>query len=330
MSSQLPDPRTVRSALDLARRAPSLQNSQPWRWRVAATTVHLYGDRERLLAAADPTGRELVISCGAMLHHTRVAFASLGWRTMVHRLPNPAEPDHLAALEFSRMSALDERALRLANAASQRHSDRRPYLPDPVPAELLALLNETARAEHAQLTIAATQAQRRELMVALAQANTEQRCDPGYLAELANWAGRSHVASEGVPATNLRAPDPYGRAVIGRDFSSAGQGTLLGGPVDDGAVLAVLSTQLDDRRSWLQTGEALSAVLLEATAAGLATCTLSQVAESRAARDTVRFGVLGGNGEPQVAVRIGWPVTARFPAPLTGRRAIDEFVDALA
>jgi hypothetical protein len=97
--------------------------------------------------------------------------------------------------------------------------------------------------------------------------------------------------------------------------------------VDDGAVLAVLSTPLDDRRSWLSIGEALSAVLLEATAASLATCTLSQIAECRTARDTVRFGVLVGAGEPQLAVRIGWPVTAEFPAPLTQRRPLTDFVE---
>lgn len=329
MSTQLPDPRTVRSALELAARAPSLNNSQPWRWRIGPATVHLYADGDRRLAATDPTGRELVISCGAILHHARVAFASLGWRADVHRLPNPAEPDHLAAIEFSRNHGFDEAAVRLADAISRRHTDRRPFLPEPVPAASLAALARAAGAEGSKLTIATTQAMRRELVIALAQANTEQRGNSAYQAELAAWAGRSHVAGDGVPATSLRAPDPYHRGVFGRDFSGAGAGTLVSSPVDDGAALAVLSAPMDDRRSWLQTGEALSAVLLEATVAGLATCTLSQIAESRAARDTVRFGVLRGDGEPLVAVRIGWPVTATFPAPLTRRRSVDEFVDAM-
>src|SRR5262249_2185276 len=132
MNSQLPDPRTVRSALELAGRAPSLNNSQPWRWRLAPSSLHLYADFGRQLTARDPSGRELVISCGALLHHVRVAFGSLGWRVRANRLPNPAEPDHLAALEFSRPPEVDEHAVRLANAASTRHSDRRPYLPDRV------------------------------------------------------------------------------------------------------------------------------------------------------------------------------------------------------
>jgi hypothetical protein len=45
------------------------------------------------------------------------------------------------------------------------------------------------------------------------------------------------------------------------------------------------------------------------------------------ARDLVRSGVLAGVGEPQVALRIGWPVTADFPAPLTRRRPFEEIVE---
>jgi nitroreductase len=327
MNSQLPDPRTVRSALKLASRAPSLNNSQPWRWRLAPSSVHLYADFDRQLAVVDPTGRELVISCGAILHHARVTFGSLGWRVLLHRLPNPAEPNHLAALEFSRLSEVDEQAVRLANAASTRHSDRRPYLPDRVPDELLGELVAAAEAEHGSLTVVSSDAHRRELVLALSHVNDTQRTDPAYRAELAAWAGRSQVAKEGVPASSLRAPDPFGRSVLGRDFTPAGPGGLGAAPIDDGAVFAVLSTEKDDRRSWLRAGEALSAVLLEATAAGLATCALSQVSESQVARNLIRSGVLTGVGEPQLALRIGWPVTADFPAPFTQRRPFEEVVE---
>ena len=96
-----PDLDTVRSALELAVRAPSVHNTQPWAWRYTEHSLHLFADRDRALDATDPQGRDLVVSCGAVLHHARVAFAAMGWATTVHRLPNPALPDHLAALEFT-------------------------------------------------------------------------------------------------------------------------------------------------------------------------------------------------------------------------------------
>ena len=95
-----PDAETVRAALALAVRAPSVHNTQPWRWRVGDTTVHLYVDEERGLPHTDPDRRELLISCGAALHHFRVAARSFGWHTVVHRFPNPDEPRHLASVEF--------------------------------------------------------------------------------------------------------------------------------------------------------------------------------------------------------------------------------------
>ena len=328
MNTQVPDHGTVRAAIEIACRAPSLNNSQPWRWRITDHSVHLYADLQRRLPVTDPEGRELSISCGAALHHAQVAFGSLGWRTLVHRLPNPAsEPDHLAALEFSRMTTVDETAVRLAKAAEVRCTDRRPFLPDPVPVALLDDLVAAAEPAGVSFSIARTQEHRRELTVAIAQVNAAQRCDPSYRLELAAWAGRSSVASDGVPSTSLRAPDRLGRSVLGRDFTIASTGYLLAPPLDDGAVLAVLGTAADDPRSWLATGEALSAVLLTATAAGLATCTLSQIAELRVARDVVRSALLAGAGEPQIAVRVGWPVTAVFPGHRTSRRAFDEVVE---
>ena len=56
--------------------APSIHNTQPWRWRVDGSTLDLRAERSRQLAITDPVGRMLAISCGAALHHVRVALAA--------------------------------------------------------------------------------------------------------------------------------------------------------------------------------------------------------------------------------------------------------------
>lgn len=317
-----PDRATVRAALDIACRAPSVHNTQPWRWIVADHSVHLYADRGRQLAVIDHDGRELVISCGAALHHARVAFRALGWRTDVHRLPNPAEPDHLAAIEFAPRTRIDQHILTLVDATTTRRTDRRPYLPDPVSAPLLDQLVGAVLAEGVDLTAVTEPARRRETVVALAHADARQRSNPMYQAEIAEWTGSRVGAVHGVPARNIPAPTVFARGGPGRDF---GRGELeLPPPTDDGALLCLLSTATDGPADWLRTGEALSALLLAATRAGLATCPLSQVTEQRVVRDTIRLAVLHGIGEPQLAVRIGWPVTAEFPGTTTPRRPLDD------
>ncbi|WP_157599681.1 Acg family FMN-binding oxidoreductase [Saccharomonospora xinjiangensis] len=324
-----PDERTRYSALMLACRAPSLHNTQPWRWRIETRSVHLFAERSRRLPAIDPHGRQLIVSCGAALHHARVAFASLGWRTDVTRLPNPALPDHLAALEFGRLAEISPETVRLALAAAHRHTDRRHFLPAPIPAELRDQLVAAAGEEDASLTLADDDEQRRELAVAIRHADSVQHADPAYAAELAEWTGRSDLAEEGIPARNL--PRQGGRGMIRRDFDPEGRGTLEVPPaLDDGAMIAVLSTGGDDERAWLRAGEALSAVLLTATEAGLATCPLSQIAEVGESRDAVRRYVLtDGSGYPQIALRLGWPPSAE-DIPNTYRRALDDVIETAA
>lgn len=319
-----PDPVTMRAALDVACRAPSVHNTQPWRWAVADHSVHLFADRTRQLPVIDHAGRELTISCGAALHHALIAFRGLGWKPITHRLPNPADPDHLAAIEFTPPPHIDPHVLRLVAATALRRSDRRPFLPDPLPEPLLAELVIAALAEEVTCTVLRDPAAHREVVVALAHADATQRANPAYRGELAEWTHSRLGAVQGVPARNVPATAAFPRGVPGRDF---GAGELESPPpLDDGATLCVLSTTVDSGPSWLRVGEALSAITLAATANQLATCTLSQVAEVRASRDLVRRAALGGEGEPQLVLRLGWPVTATFPGPATPRRPLADVV----
>src|SRR6476646_2331232 len=84
-----PAPETVRDAVALACRAPSLHNTQPWKWVFDGVVLHLYSDPARLLPEADPFGRQLLLSCGAVLDHLKVALAVQGWRAYVVRFPDP-------------------------------------------------------------------------------------------------------------------------------------------------------------------------------------------------------------------------------------------------
>jgi len=313
------DHETVRGAVALATRAPSIHNSQPWRWQITEQTVHLYTDLSRWLPATDNDGRDLLVSCGAALHHLRIALAAAGVRTSVQRLPDTAAEEHLAAVEMHPGVNTDA-DLTLASRIPQRRTDRRPFSDWPVPAAFLQQLVRTASDQGAILRVIDDDWVRGELIAAIRQAAAAQGEMPDYRTELDAWSGR-RSGDSGVPAANLPS-EPSTRVETTREFS-AGELEIAPGHESDRAVLAVLGTASDDTLSRLRAGEALSAVLLEATALGLASCPLSQPLEIGSTKQVLRDRVLDGTLSPQLVLRLGWPPVGP-PLPVTPRRAYQE------
>lgn len=326
MDRGLPDDFTVDSAVALAVRAPSVHNSQPWQWRLGDRTLHLYADRERQLAGTDPDGRDLMLSCGAALHHLRVGFAALGWRAEVHRLPNPAEPDHLAAVELHRHEPTQD-DIALAAAIPRRRTDRRRHSSWSVPRGDLELLAKRAADEGAILR-PALDAARYQLAVAIKEAAAAHAADPAYRTELAAWSGR-HTAPDGVPSANAPAQDDTPGALPARAFAEPRLEQPPGASEEDAeTVLLVLSTASDDPMSRLRAGEATSAVLLTATSLGLATSPLTEPLEITDTRRKVQDLVTGGT-YPQMVLRTGWAPINADPLPATPRRNLGDVLRRL-
>ncbi|ETW23419.1 hypothetical protein MGAST_14400, partial [Mycobacterium gastri 'Wayne'] len=126
MNAQFPDAGALRAVLTLATRAPSVHNTQPWRWRVGAASLDLFSEPDMQLHSTDPDGRDLIISCGVALHHCVVALASMGWHAKVNRLPDPDDPCHLATIQVQPHDP-DHAEIALAAAIPRRRTDRRVY-----------------------------------------------------------------------------------------------------------------------------------------------------------------------------------------------------------
>src|SRR3954452_23916125 len=140
----------VDDILENACRAPSVHNTQPWRWHVSGQEILLYADRSRRLEVADPSGRDLLISCGAALHHCQVAAAGLGWSARLSRLPDPSDQDLLAVVTL-RPSSVAPEQVALLRALRRRRTDRRRFDRWPVPDERLRRLAAVGAAWGAQV-----------------------------------------------------------------------------------------------------------------------------------------------------------------------------------
>jgi len=326
MTQTEPRQDVIRDAVALACRAPSLHNTQPWRWTLDGSELHLFADRLRVVLSTDSTGREVLLSCGAALDHLRVAMAAAGWDTLVERFPDPHDPDHVAALKFTPTSIVTDAERKRADAILARRTDRLPFDAPPEWPSMEVRLRLTVIPHHVMTDIVLD---RDRPMLAEASRLTEQlrSCDPSYQTEL-DWWTSPFALADGVPQTALVSDSEAGRVDVARSFPSARRTERRRDIGEDRSKIIVLSTSHEDARSdVLRCGEALSAVLLECTLAGLATCTLTHMTEVAPSRDVIRQ-LMGQAGSPQLLIRIGIaPSDDLQQTPATPRRPLTEVLE---
>jgi len=309
----------ARRLVSLAVRAPSVHNTQPWAWRMRPEGIDLYADQSRRLDAADPAGRNLMISCGAALHHLRVAASASGLHPEVARMPDPADPDLLAQVRFApaplpRTAAADLRAIQ------ERCTDRRRFTSWPVPAERLNLLAQAVEDDGGQAVPVTDVTDRFRVDLMVARAHRLQERDAAIVAEAQRWTDRN--AYDGLPSDHLPA-----RPIVPDRLPSRFDEGLLpddGQEVESGDGVIVVCGDDDSRASWLRAGESLSALWLTAVRDGLSVVPLSQVVEVAETRDALQHQVLGDLAVPLLLVRVGWQPISRSQLEPTPRRPLDD------
>ncbi len=302
----------------------------PGSWCIDGYRLNLFADRTRHLPASDPDSRDLVLSCGAILHHLAVVAAASGWKTRIRRMPSVVDDDHLATVTFEpHVPTEDEKAMLEAVAA--RRTDRRRPSSWPVPIERLEpMVDLAASAGVLALPVTAEKGRARLLELTLS-ALEHQRQDSRYQEELASWVGPLHggrcaleqpPGALRLPGRRVRRPGPA------REISP---GSLLESEEEEsesGAAFLVLATSSDDRTSQLRAGEALSAVLLRGASSGVSMVPLSAAIEVSETRAMLQEELLDDVAFPQGIIQVGWRPIAQVDLPPTPRRPVDEVLSS--
>jgi Nitroreductase family len=300
-------------------RAPSVHNTQPWRYVLHGDTLELLADRSRRLTVLDPRGRQLVISCGCALFNARVALAAVGYDAVVERFPDGLESDLLARItlpgELQGWVSIGS----LYSSIKLRRTNRRSFADEQVPPAVLDELVDAVAAEGAELFVIAHPEHRQAVARLSQEADRVENADPAYRAELHAWTTDDPRRPDGVWAGTVaytgvgaESDDPLPL----RDFDTRGMGWL---PSDthSGAdqCLLLLGAVDDGPDGWLRTGEALERVWLKITQRGFVASPVTQVVEVAETHRQLR-AELQLDMHPGVLLRVG-----RAPAtPATLRR----------
>ncbi|GAB3830988.1 hypothetical protein [Dactylosporangium cerinum] len=130
------DQDTFAAAVGEAVLAPSIHNSQPWRFRRTVHGIEVHVDQDRVLPVCDPDGRAARVSCGAAATNLALALAVAGGPAACTAGPGvvrlvPAEARSATPLER-----------RLHRQIPLRRTNRAPFVQAHVDPGVLATLAE--------------------------------------------------------------------------------------------------------------------------------------------------------------------------------------------
>ncbi len=308
--------------LTAAAHAPSMYNTQPWRFEVQGPVIDVLADEERSLPVADPSGRGVRIAIGAAAFNLRVAAAVLGHKSRLAVNPDPHRPKVVARLFLDDRRAPAPDLGKLYAELSERHTYRGPLLDLAIPQSVQRHLDHAARVEGAELHWLDATA-RSELAELQRQVDAADLVDEDRLHERLRWVGGDR-SQDGIPEDTL-GPLPARTAFV-RDLS-LGLDSSHRDRVDYEArpAIAVLSTRDEDSAVWVGAGVALQRVLLMATSYDLTASFLNQVLERPVDRARVRE-LIGGRSWPQMVLRVGYPTQpAGHTSRLDWRSSFDQW-----
>jgi len=304
----------ARFLITAAASAPSVHNTQPWWFRVGPDAVEVWTDPRRKLRA-DPSGREMLISCGAALFGLRLAIRSLGYLPVTELLPDPAQLRLLARVSAGAAAPATGLERQMLDAVPRRHTHRGPFAPGPLPPGLLADLQHDALAEGATLVLVTGSLAYDRLERIAAAAARRGNISSRTRAEIRRWTRTAAgPARDGIPATAIASGTgrPPGR-LPQRDFDlGRGIARLPSGGAPPSAT-AVLLTSGDRRADWLRAGQALYRLLLHAASQWVFASLYTQPLEDAVTRDLISRQ-LALAGRPQMLLQLGRATTVSATA----------------
>ncbi|HVB45548.1 MAG TPA: hypothetical protein VNF47_22970 [Streptosporangiaceae bacterium] len=312
--------------LAMAARAPSILNTQPWRFLVCGRAIELHADPSRRLRC-DLSGREMLISCGAALFGLRLAVRALGHDPVVQVLPDAGRTTLLARVGLGAPAPLSDLERRLIEALPHRHTHRGPFGAGTLPDGLLTSLRQDAAAESAVLALIEGKAAYDGLAAIVAEGTRQQAADPRARADIRQWVRLPGSASrEGVPASAIvaraagRSGPPPG-SLAQRDFDLGRDIGSLPSAQSPVAATAVLLTATDTPADWINAGQALHRLLARAASQWIFASLHSAPLEVARTRALIRSS-LRLPGAPQMLLQFGvaraTQATPRRPAAAAG------------
>jgi len=311
----------MKALLTYAVLAPSGPNTQPWKFSIKDNEISLIADFSRSLPSVDPTDRTLYISHGCLLTNLLMAAEHFGFEYDVKCLPDGISGDRTAAVQLSKKVA-NPKFPDLFHEITRRHTNRRSFEKRAIEDEKLQKLKDCIKKDGFKLDIMTSNEGKTEMADLLARAHKIQLGNKAFRKELASWV-RSNTsdAEDGLPGYSFGYSDFesfFGSFIFGTFDMSNSRASIETSYMKASPAVAVLSTENEDKLTWMKTGVLFETLFLMATQLDVRFDLFSQPIAIPELRQEMAQ-ILNAK-YPQILIRMGYAE----PAKHTPRRTVEE------
>jgi len=304
--------------------AASSHNTQPWRFRVGDGVIDILTDTGRGMGAADPSGRELLMSLGCAVENAVIAAADLS-APVEFEYASDGDGLPFARLRFADREPHAREHAALASAIASRRTNRAPYDTEKsVSPSTLGSLSALASSGvgTSWLTVPDERARFGQLSF---DATRDYVADKTIQRDSHRWyrldRDDAERTREGITVRGANLP-PLGALILGLfpptpdDFDKEWAKTTKESQCGTASAVGLLTVgDLSDRAILIEAGRTYQRMQLAATAEGIVFQPISQALTLRdremtagtAGPYTKALAELGGVGKVVLAFRIGYP-----------------------
>jgi hypothetical protein len=296
--------------------APSIVNSQPWKFVIRDGGIDVYADKTRQLLVADPDGREMTISVGSAIYLLKLAMRCHLMEPDLRYLPENGRPDLLARIVPAGDASPNTDELHLFDQTFRRHTASG-ALEDIEPSQNeIAALTRAAEEEGVRLRWIGSDHLRAKVVEIVHDANALLFQGEQYREEFASWMRSNQSnAEDGIPGY----ADGHGSvaaavapAIVKSFDVSEALARQERRRASEAPELAVVTTRTDEVGDWLDAGQALCHLQLKAAELKIVTAPFNQPLEVPGLRLALSRET-GFCAYPQALLRIGFGWGAGTP-----------------
>lgn len=297
--------------IELAARAPSGHNSQPWKFKVTEDEIEVYPDYDYKLPVVDPSHRELYISLGCVSENICVAAPSFGY-VANRSICTDTGGEYSIKVELKKVKSVTEDSV--VKTIRERQSNRNEYSGEKIEEEEIDQLKSVELEENINIHFYEKYSKEfNTIENYILQGNEIQMNDAKFKDELISWIrfNETHVdkTNNGLSYKVMGSPSMpkfIGKMIVKSFLTPDKQNKSDKEKIKSSSHFVLLSSKGNTANEWISLGLSLERVLLKLTELGVANAYLNPPCEIESLSNELRSSLQIGNEYPAIIMRIGY------------------------